>query len=835
MAVFPSFKLTEKGEELLNRSIGDGKTLTFTKFGLGDGNAPADFRKQTRLVNSFFELPVLDTSLQKDQVLRIKGYFDNKTFLEDKKLKEIGVFVKIAGDDTEYLYSYTNAGDTGDIIPANTRGFYARTLDVANYVGYATNINFNIIQLRDRYAFNTENEMKVATYLKAGDKVELWGNLVLGDKPVDEYIVQSGSGDIKLSNGLFAKRLNREYVSNTIEELKAMALKQGDVVEVLGYYQADDGATHKRLITQADDGSGVQLDNRLWANILHNGEVNVDWFGAKGNGTDDDTNNIQKSINSNSNIIHFNPKIYRITNIKLKSDLVLKGAGKSRTIIKRIDNYNLTNFDNYYRKNSMLDTYRNDPTTPYENIELRDITIDGNRDNIKYTDDDLLTKIRCNNIWLVSTNNIILTNCNIINSFGDGLGINGCNNVVVKNNNFKNCGLRKDIPYPKNSVSVSGIVYSDKEQKPLNVNTDNIVIDNNYIYDSKDEGIMFVGVKSITITDNMIEKCGDKFIEGDYQNRIYSDLKLIISNNIMKGAKNYAIGISDSIENSQINITDNLISGVSNIQFFVVNGKDTTDVIITGNVFENNLNESLISENAFTIACRNIIISNNIIRDFSSKGGVLFSLTGNNININGNIINTDNSPIFSFFEGKTNTKLIENVDISSNIINLKKNNADYNIKFGYTKPDLVFDNVKITSNSIKNCAKSAIKISSNINNLEFSHNKVDGVLNFTEKTISIDNPFKISELMYLFNNITNNKYSELDSDKIDKISSFSSNTPVVFPGSIGKKPTAFENKKGEFRFNSNPEELGNPGSKYIILGYVFDGTEWQEMRVLTGK
>lgn len=280
MAVFPSFKLTEKGEELLNRSIGEGKTLTFTKFELGDGNAPSDFRKQTGLVNKFYEFPILNTSIQKDQVLRIKGYFDNKSFSQDKQLKEIGVFVKIEGNETQYLYSYTNAGDTGDIIPSNSRGFYSRTLDVANYIGYATNITFNIEQLRDRYAFNTENEMKVASYLKAGDKVELWGNLVLGDKPTDEYIIQE-SGEIELSNGLFAKKVSFKYTAQTIEEMQKLALKVGDIVELLGYYTAGDGAGHKRVIAQEDDGSGVLLENGLYANIVHNGEVKFSWLGAK--------------------------------------------------------------------------------------------------------------------------------------------------------------------------------------------------------------------------------------------------------------------------------------------------------------------------------------------------------------------------------------------------------------------------------------------------------------------------------------------------------------------------------------------------------------------------
>ena len=72
---------------------------------------------------------------------------------------------------------------------------------------------------------------------------------------------------------------NKLSKADTIAELKAMNLKLNDVVEVLGYYSKDDGATHKRVIANEDDGGGVQLANGLWANIVHNGEVNVSWFG----------------------------------------------------------------------------------------------------------------------------------------------------------------------------------------------------------------------------------------------------------------------------------------------------------------------------------------------------------------------------------------------------------------------------------------------------------------------------------------------------------------------------------------------------------------------------
>lgn len=69
-----------------------------------------------------------------------------------------------------------------------------------------------------------------------------------------------------------------------IEILKNVNAKVDEVYEVLGYYRFDDGANHKRKISNKDDGSGIQLTNGLWANIVHNGELHVDWFGTIGDG-----------------------------------------------------------------------------------------------------------------------------------------------------------------------------------------------------------------------------------------------------------------------------------------------------------------------------------------------------------------------------------------------------------------------------------------------------------------------------------------------------------------------------------------------------------------------
>lgn len=89
-----------------------------------------------------------------------------------------------------------------------------------------------------------------------------------------------------------------KFTIDTIEDLKrASYLQVGDVVEINGYYTADDGATHKRVISNSDDGSGVQLNNGLWANIVHNGEINVSWFGITNNSQEDNTELMNKIFN----------------------------------------------------------------------------------------------------------------------------------------------------------------------------------------------------------------------------------------------------------------------------------------------------------------------------------------------------------------------------------------------------------------------------------------------------------------------------------------------------------------------------------------------------------
>ena len=229
MAFFPKFTLTERGETLLNRAIGEEKILVFTKVKLGKGDLGPEenIAQLIDIKNSFKEMNILETNvLSAKKVLKIKSYFDNSGFREDILWKEIGVFAKIKDDpSSEVLYSYSNAGKQGDLIPMESKGKFSRTLNILNYIGYASSVSFEITELKDKYVFNSINEMKAATYLKEGDKVELWGENILGDSPIGLFIISStNSNGILLTNKLYANYYN--YVNAlTNEEVDTLLAK----------------------------------------------------------------------------------------------------------------------------------------------------------------------------------------------------------------------------------------------------------------------------------------------------------------------------------------------------------------------------------------------------------------------------------------------------------------------------------------------------------------------------------------------------------------------------------------------------------------------------------
>lgn len=164
--------------------------------------------------------------------------------------------------------------------------------------------------------YETLNQAKADSSLVSGDYV-----IVTGDTQTND----GGQGVYQLVNGVFELRdFNRSFLGqkldkqDTIEDLKkSTQYAVGDVVEVLGYYVKGDGANHKRKKMPAGYGEAdaiVGADGSVWG-IVHSGEVNVSWFGAKGDGVNDDTLAFENSLKFEASTI-IDLDIY-ITNMEI--------------------------------------------------------------------------------------------------------------------------------------------------------------------------------------------------------------------------------------------------------------------------------------------------------------------------------------------------------------------------------------------------------------------------------------------------------------------------------------------------------------------------------------
>ena len=118
-------------------------------------------------------------------------------------------------------------------------------------------------------------------------------------------LIDNNTDDIEK---LTTKANKTPYYFNTVADMKAYNLADGDFAITLGYYTVNDGGGSSYNIvddnTLTDDGGSIiDLTNGLKAKLIINDFINVKQLGAYGDNTHDDTSSIQKAIDSGYNII----------------------------------------------------------------------------------------------------------------------------------------------------------------------------------------------------------------------------------------------------------------------------------------------------------------------------------------------------------------------------------------------------------------------------------------------------------------------------------------------------------------------------------------------------
>ena len=172
---------------------------------------------------------------------------------------------------------------------------------------------------------------------------------------------------------------------DTVADMKnASNLVNGSYAKTLGYYAKDDGgeAQYKiRTITNddvVDERTIIAMNdagNNLVAElIVNNNEINVNQFGAYGDGTHDDTTAIQASIDyasAHSGTVRLLNKTYIITNLTLTGHISIIGQGQDQSVLKA--------------KASATGNMITSSEFGWLYIHLSDFKIDGNKDNATMT------------------------------------------------------------------------------------------------------------------------------------------------------------------------------------------------------------------------------------------------------------------------------------------------------------------------------------------------------------------------------------------------------------------------------------------------------------------
>lgn len=160
---------------------------------------------------------------------------------------------------------------------------------------------------------------------------------------------------------------------NSVEEMKASnTLKAGALAKTIGFYTAGDGGGADYVIVsdigedEVDEASLITLKNELYAKLLIQDYVNVKWFGAYGDGENDDTQAIQKAIDFSfayikENTLNIKPVVFPTGNYKITNSLNIKPIHRLKSAGQVcLDFYINDNNTKGIIINNYQDNYRND-------------------------------------------------------------------------------------------------------------------------------------------------------------------------------------------------------------------------------------------------------------------------------------------------------------------------------------------------------------------------------------------------------------------------------------------------------------------------------------------
>lgn len=211
MASFINNAITDAGRLLLGE-VQMGAVFTPTRIVLGSGRLPSGTTVRTikNVVYPVVTLEINKKAKSNDGNFVVGGVYSNESITSDFYFRELALYakaVKLDGTEVaEVLYSYGNAGEAADYMPAYTSGTpVERQIDIATYIGNDTKIDMTIESgmyiTRDQAEEIVEDAVGDFFVKRTGDTMN--GSLTIdGGTDWQAAVVKRTIGDVEYSASL---------------------------------------------------------------------------------------------------------------------------------------------------------------------------------------------------------------------------------------------------------------------------------------------------------------------------------------------------------------------------------------------------------------------------------------------------------------------------------------------------------------------------------------------------------------------------------------------------------------------------------------------------------
>lgn len=439
-----------------------------------------------------------------------------------------------------------------------------------------------------------------------------------------------------------------------------------------------------------------------------NTEFYPEWYGAIGDGKQDDTEAVQKAINSGVNVLL--TKIYKVKHLKIKNTVNIRGGclkayldsfGNTRNIISSNGRFYLS-FVNVSFDGNAFKTVKNENGTlepmvalsNSKNVIFKKCIFYHHSQNSGLPDEIEWQKRNCYAISVLGAEKVLFEECEFHDNFTEQIAV-GSNTSFNKRKPFTKLIVRNCVSYNNmnalalfllfelKSAFITGNIFKDNGRAFFNILSDNVVLKNNHL----------INTNSRAITSESHGDC-------------YSVEHVIIESNEIINAKEGAI----SVGNKDVDILYNVIKNNPELH-------DNEYIIRLGGLLTGDNNESVEAQSALPYYNNSfkqnkkksgIRIYGNYIEGFSSRAAIMIRVTErikygvgtvdigslDDITIEKNEISSKNGYPLYFSNGNYSKVIINkniiNVDTPKTIVYMSPSSFSENVKSNIS--DLLFNN-----------------------------------------------------------------------------------------------------------------------------------------------